>query len=107
MRPLKPVVISSIAASPWIPLDIYITNSHTQIDVVFTGTATAQVDYTADDVFDPTVTPVAETVPLVASGSTNSSNDITKVVRAIRLNVTAYTSGTVTMKVVQQGLTGV
>jgi|SRR6266436_3694442 len=107
MRPLKPVVLSSVTTSPWIPLDFYISVSHLEIDLVFTGTATAQVDYTMDDVFDPTVTPVAETVPLVASGSTNSSNDITKVVRAIRLNVTAYTSGTVTMKVLQEGLTGV
>ena len=107
MRPLVPVVLSSVTTSPWIPLDIYNTNSHTQIDVVFSATATAQVDYTMDDVFNPAVTPVAETVPLVASGSATSSNDITKVVRAVRLNVTAYTSGTVTMKVLQQGLTGV
>jgi hypothetical protein len=107
MRPLVPVVLSSVTTSPWIPLDIYNTNSHLQIDVVITGTCTAQVDYTMDDIFNPAVTPVAEATPLVASGSATSSNDITKVVRALRLNVTAVTGGSATMKVVQQGLTGV
>lgn len=107
MRPLNPVVLSSVATSPWIPLDIYVTTPHLQIDLVFTGTCTAQVDYTMDDVFNAAVTPVAETTPLVASGSASSTNDITKVVRAIRLNMTAFTSGGCTMKVVQTGLTGV
>lgn len=105
MRPLVPISLSSITTSPWVPLD-YMEIGQVTFDLSFNGgTATAQVDFTDDDVFNPAITPVVAG-QVVATGSTNSVTRTAYVPRAIRLNVTAFTSGPVTLKVIQQGIRG-
>jgi hypothetical protein len=105
MRPLQPVNISSITTSAWLILDQYATASDLTLDLSFNGgTATAQVDYTNDDVFNTAVGSIEVAGQLIASGSTNSVFKTSNIPKAVRLNVTAFTSGPVTLKVVQRGL---
>jgi len=103
-RPLNPVVLSSVTTSAWIPLDIY-EIGQVQIDCsIIGGPPTFQVDYTDDDVFNPAVTP-SVTGQAVATGAVAVNTKLTWVPRAIRLNMTGG-SGSVTMKVIQQGVRG-
>jgi len=103
LRPLVPVTVTTaVSSSPWLPLDIYLAGSYLTLDVVITGTCTAQVDYTDDDIFNPAITPVVAG-QAVASGSTSSVVHLPWIPRAVRLTVTAVTGGSATLKVIQQG----
>jgi len=92
------VTLSSVAKSLW----ILIPNDGLPVRCMlgFTGTATAEVDATASPGSVVTgayaATPV--TVALIASGSANASADAAGYT-AIQLNVTAWTSGNVTLSV--------
>jgi hypothetical protein len=75
--------------------------------LVFTGTATAKVQFTLDD---PTGASDAQGSNLtwfdhatLTGISANTVGNIAFPVRAIRLNVTAWTSGSVTMTVLTAG----
>lgn len=106
MRPLQPVSLSSVTTSGWLVLDQYATASDLTLDLSFNGgTATAQVDYSDDDPFNPPGGTMTVGGQLIASGSTNSVFKTSNIPKAVRLNVTAFTSGPVTLKVVQRGLT--
>ena len=65
------------------------------------GVLTYSVEHTFDDVFDTDVTPVAFTHSSVASQTTNKDGNYAFPVRAIRLNVTAWTSGGATLTILQ------
>lgn len=103
MRPTS-VTLSSVANSAWIPVDYTQANFNLGVQVINTGTATWAVQVTSDDIFDPTVTPVAQNAPAssgLEAGTTNEISNITVPIRAIRLSVSAWTSGVVTMTVIQ------
>ena len=101
MRPITRT-LAAVATDAWIPVDMYVPNPALTIDLSFvTGPATFQVDYTMDDPF--TVASPAVAGQLVASASAASNTVVNRPVRALRLNVTALTAGSVTMKVIQQG----
>lgn len=105
MRPTS-VTVSSQAASAAIPVDYTQANFNLGISVVSTGTSTWSVQMTMDNVFDPSVTPTWIAVPSASgleagAGGTNEVGSVTVPCRAVRLNVSAYTSGSVTMTVVQ------
>ena len=96
------VTLAAIAISPAIPLDREANPFEVGIRLTFSATATAQVEFTLDDVFDPTVTPVWTIAPApFNSGSVNAAGKWPFAVVTIRLNVTAFTSGTVTLQVLQ------
>jgi hypothetical protein len=66
------------------------------------GTLTYDVEHTFDDIFDPAVTPVwFDHSSVVAKVNVNADGNYAFPVRAIRLNVTAWTSGTATLTVIQ------
>jgi hypothetical protein len=67
------------------------------------GTLTYKVQHTFDDVFDSTVTPVWFDHSTITGKTTNADGNYAFPVRAVRLNVTAYTSGSVTMTLLQIG----
>ncbi len=96
------VSVAAVAASAAIPLDREGNPFEVGVRLLFTGTATAQVEFTLDDIFDPTVTPTwtIAAAPF-ASGSVNAAGKWPFAVTALRLNVTAFTSGTVTLQVLQ------
>lgn len=107
MRPVR-LTLSSVGVSNPIPIDLYLL---TFISVAVTLSAgsslTYSVQHTYDDVFAPGFNPATATwfnnVDLaneIANGETNYVVPVT----AIRLNVTAFTSGSATITVIQAGI---
>lgn len=96
------VTLGAIAISAPIPLDREANPFEVGVRLLFSAVATAQVEFTLDDIFDPTVTPTwtVAAAPF-ASGSVNAAGKWPFAVTALRLNVTAFTSGTVTLQVLQ------
>jgi len=100
MRP-QVIQLSSSGPSAWIPVDYKQAPFNVGFGVVVTGTATYSIEHTFDDVFDSTVTPTAFPNAIVVGKTTNADGNYAYPVRAIRLNVTSYTSGTVTATLLQ------
>ena len=98
MRPTS-VTLSSATTSNAIPLDYKQSPFSVGIGVVSSGTATYKVQHTFDNV-------LAGDTPTWfdhADGAKTASDDFsyTFPVMAVRLNVTSYTSGNITMTVLQ------
>lgn len=99
MRP-QVVSLSSISTSSALPVDRLQSPFSVGLGVVLTGTATYTVEHTFDDILGgatPTWLPNAS----LAAATTSQSGNYAFPVTAIRLNVTAWTSGTITMTVLQ------
>lgn len=88
--------VSSQTTSPWIPLDDNQAAFSATVAVAVSGTLTYTVEFTLDNVQDPAVTPVAFPIGLVGE-TTSNTTFIKSPVKAIRLNVTAFTSGSATI----------
>lgn len=67
------------------------------------GSLTYKVQHTFDDVQDSTVTPVWIDHPIVAGQTSTQNGNYAFPVKAIRLNVTVYASGSVYLRVLQGG----
>lgn len=101
MRPKK-VTVSSVATSPWLPVDYKQSPMNVGVGcVLVSGTATYSVEYTLDDVFDPAVTPVAFALSTIAAATSSANSVINTPIRAVRLNVTAGASPVVALTVIQ------
>lgn len=101
MRPKK-VTVTGVAASNWLPVDYKQDPMNLGVGcVVVSGTATYSVEYTFDDVFDTTVTPVAFALSTISAATTSKDGVINTPVRAIRLNVTAGVAPVVSMTMIQ------
>lgn len=102
MRP-KSKTLSATGSTAWLPVDSARAqfNIGIQIDVSAGANLTWSVETTSDDIFDPSVTPVATAAlsPL-DTGTGDEIGSITVPCRAIRLTAT-ITSGTVKMTMVQ------
>lgn len=92
--------VSSQTTSPWIPLDDNQAAFSATVAVAVSGTLTYTVEFTLDNIQDPAVTPVAFPIGLVGETASNTTF-IKSPVKAIRLNVTAFTSGSATIGVRQ------
>ena len=92
--------VSSQTTSPWIPLDDNQAAFSATVAVEVSGTLTYSVEFTLDNVQDPSVTPVAFPIGLVGETVSNSTY-LRSPVKAVRLNVTAFTSGSATIGVRQ------
>lgn len=105
---MRPIYYTQSAAgtSNAIPLDWRNEYFTVSIGTVVTGTQTYSVEYTLDppytndpDYVTPTWVPFTE-----ATGETGSVNfSSVSPVRAIRLNVSAYTSGSVRLQIIHSG----
>lgn len=110
MRPIR-VALSSQTTSAVIPLDTYQDPFNVGIGVKLSAgaTMTYTVQHTFDNVFasnfDPTTATWYPHASLVDRNATADGNYAFPVT-GIRLNVTAYTSGTATMTVIQAGMPG-
>jgi len=104
---MRPQVISLSAAgtTAWIPVDYKQNPYNISLSVVLsdTPTLTYKVEYTLDDIFNSTITPTALTHSTLTGLTANATGSIITPVRAIRLNVTAWTAGTATMTALQSG----
>lgn len=100
MRPQSTAPISSVTTSAPIPLDSKQNPFNVGFGVIITGVCTFTVEHTFDNILagaTPTWLPNAT----VASATTNASGNYAFPVTAVRLNVTAYTSGTAVLTVLQ------
>ena len=106
-RPVR-VTVSSVASSAVIPLSLNADPFNVGIgcDVSAGGVLTYTVQHTFDDVFSSTFSPSTATwysnSTLVAQ-TTDKDGNYAYPVTAVRITVTAYTSGSVTMTVIQAG----
>jgi len=102
---MTPQVISLSAAgsTAWIPVDYKQNPFYINLALVLSDTPslTCKVEYTLDNIFDSSITPTAFTHTGLSSVSTNTTGSITYPIRAFRLTVTAWTSGTVTLTALQ------
>lgn len=97
------VGIRQTGATDWIPLDLYLPNAQTAIQVNVSGTINYSVVYTIEDPSDSAITPLAIAHPVagLTTGSTDVSGQATVIMRAVRLLINSG-SGTALMTIVQQ-----
>jgi hypothetical protein len=65
------------------------------------STLTYSIQHTFDDVFDPSVTPFWFDHDVLTAQTTSQDGNYAYPIRAIRLNVTAFTSGSVSLTILQ------
>lgn len=102
MRPTS-VTVSSQAASATIPVNWRQKPFSIGLGCVVSGggTLTYKVQHTFDDIQDSTVTPTWFDHETITGKTASDDGNYAFPVRAVRLNVTAYTNGSVTMTVIQ------
>ena len=108
MRPVRVSVSSQTVSNP-IPLDVNVDPFSVGIGVAVTGgaTLTYTVQHTFDDVWASNFNPAtAVWYPNTSLSAKTASLDGNYAfpITAVRLNVTAWTSGTATMTVIQAGI---
>lgn len=108
MRPIR-VVVGSQTASRTIPLDQYISPFNIGLGVSLSAGAslTYTVQHTFDDVWSPDFDPATAnwfSHATMTNKNTSFDGNYAYPVTAIRLNVTAWTSGTATLTAVQAGI---
>ena len=97
------ISLSSATSTAWIPVDYKQNPFNIDVAVVLSNTPnlTYKVEYTLDDVFNPAITPTAFSHSTLVGLTANRQAPITSPVRAIRLTITAWISGTATMTALQ------
>jgi len=100
MRP-QVIQLSSATTSAWIPLDYKQSPFNVGFGVVPSGTATYTIQHTFDDVYDSSITPTAFDHDVVAGKTVKEDGNYAFPIRAVRLNVTSWTSGTITATFLQ------
>lgn len=102
MRP-QVVIVSSVSASAPQPVDRAIAPFSIGFGVVVSGVLTYTVEHTFDDVLGG-ATPTWFPHATVVAQTTSKDGNYIVPVTAIRLNVTAYTSGSATLTILQGGV---
>ena len=110
-RPVR-LIVASASLSKLVPLDYNRDPFNVGVGVTLSAGAvlTYTVEHTYDDVQAPTYNPATAvwfSNASLVSKSTSSDGNYAFPVIAIRLNVTAFTSGTATLNVIQAGMPGV
>jgi hypothetical protein len=95
------VVQSAAGTSNAIPVDAYANPVSIEIACVATGTLTYKVQYTVDDIQNSAVTPTWFDHATITGKTATFDGQLNFPVSAVRLNVTAFTSGSVTMTLLQ------
>lgn len=98
---LQQVVVSSQTTSAPIPLDREANPFSVGLKVVVSGTNTSAVEVTEDDIFNPNVTPTWTALTGLTAVTATTNGNIAFNCTAVRLNVTAFTSGSATLQVMQ------
>lgn len=105
MRTSTVVTPGGTAVSPWLPLDPYTDSMADGIFCKVTGAVVFGLEVTADDIFNPAVTPTAYALgaPFAPGGAANVSGVLPFAAKAIRVNQ-ASGAGTVALSVVVRGI---
>lgn len=102
MRLQTSPALSSVVAGATIPLDREANPfAATLVIEVLSGTNTSKVQYTVDNVWDSTVTPLWLDHATLTGISATTSGTLTFPVTAVRLNMTAFTSGSAQLVILQ------
>lgn len=104
MRPASVSLGAGVTGvSAWLPLDPYTDADLNGLYLKFASTGTATLEVTPDDVFNPTVTPVAFALaaPFVGA-TTNQAGQLVLAAKAVRINAAANATG-ITLTVVVSG----
>ena len=110
MRPIRVTVGSATSSAP-IPLDTYSDPFNVSIGVVLSAgaTLTYTVEHTFDDVFAANFDPATATWFAnsgLSAKTTSLDGNYVSPVTAVRLRISACTSGNATMTVIQAGMPG-
>lgn len=95
---------TSSLSSPWFPLSLRTEpfNANLALEFAAGTTATAEVEYTPDDIQDLSVTNPAVFADATLTGKTsNASKNLTEAWRACRFTLTGFTTGSVTLAIIQ------
>lgn len=108
MRPIR-VTVGSVAASNTVPLEQYISPFNLGLGVSLSVGAdlTYTVQHTFDDVFARNFNPATAnwfSHATMVNKTTSFDGNYAYPITAIRLNVTAYVSGSATLTIVQAGM---
>lgn len=103
MRPTSVTVSGATGSSATIPLNWRSQSFAVGFGVVITGTLTYKVEHTFDNVFDASVTPTWFDHDLIVGQTANADGNYAFPIVGMRLTVTAWTSGSATLTVVQGG----
>ena len=97
------VIQGSAGTSRWIPVDYKQVPFNIGLGVVLSSGAvlTYQVEHTFDDLQDPNITPTAFVNAGLNGLTVNDDGNYAFPVKAIRINVTAYTNGEAKLLIVQ------
>ena len=98
----RPTSISKTGTgtTAWVPVDYRQGVTNIGLGVVVSGTVTYDIEHTFDDVFDPTVTPIAFKNSTLTAQTANKDGTYSAPIRAIRVNNTAGT-GVTTLTIIQ------
>lgn len=92
--------VTGVANSPVIPMDHRAQFFNVGIEAVVSATATYNVQFTLDDVYNSAITPTWFNITGFTGATASAVGNLTIPCSAIRLNVTAST-GTVTLTLLQ------
>ncbi len=97
------VTVSSQTQSAWVPVNYKQTPFNVGLGVALSGGAdlTYDVEHTFDDIQYTSVTPTAYANDGLQIKTSNDDGNYAFPVRAVRLNVTAFVSGSATLTIVQ------
>lgn len=97
------ITVGSAGSSVAIPVDYRAQVFNIGVGCVVNGggTLTYKIQYTYDDIYDPTVVPTWFDHATITGKTANFDGSIVTPCAAVRLTVTAYTSGSVTATFLQ------
>lgn len=100
--------VSSATSGATLPLDTYRNPFNVSLGCVVSAgaTLTYKVQHTFDDVWNSSVTPTWFDNASITGRTASSDGNYAYPITAVRLVVTAWTSGSVTMTVIQSGMPG-
>lgn len=102
MRQQVSPALSSVVAGVTIPVDREANPfSVTLVIEVLSGTNTSKVQYTLDNVWDSTVTPIWIDHATLTGITATTAGNIAFPVTAVRLNMTAFASGSAQLVIMQ------
>lgn len=102
IQPFATIALSSVASSDWIRVDEHQWpfEVHALVDIVGTS-ATYDVEFAIDDLAETTSSVTAYTVTDMSALTVDTFKKIVAPITGLRLNVSAVSSATVTLKVRQ------
>lgn len=98
---LQQVTLSSVTTSNPIPLDREANPFSVGLRLVVSGTNTSSIEVTFDNIFTPGITPTWLGLTGLTGLTATTNGNIAFNVTAVRLNMTAFTSGSATLQVIQ------